>query len=162
MEMLTTALLWFSALPVGLMAGVYFAFSVFVMTALGSIDRAAGIAAMNAINTVIVRSLFLPLFFASSASCLALAVIGALAWAEAGAPAITVGGGLYFVGMFLVTIARNVPLNNALATAAQDSEQGGQLWADYLIRWTHWNHVRTLASTLSLSLLILAIAQRAG
>ena len=162
MEILTPTLLWFSALSVGLMAGVYFPFSVFVMTALGGIDRAAGIAAMKAINTVIVRSLFLPLFFASSASCLALAVIGALAWGEAGAPAMAVGGALYFAGMFLVTIARNVPLNNALTTADPSSEEGGQLWTDYLTRWTRWNHIRTLASTVSMGLLILAIAERAG
>lgn len=162
MEILTTTLLWVSALSVGLMAGVYFTFSVFVMIALGSIDKAAGIRAMNAINTVIVRSLFLPLFFVSSIACLALAVIGALAWGEAGASAMAVGGALYFTGMFLVTLACNVPLNNALAAADPDSEEGGQLWSDYLTRWTRWNHIRTLASTVSMGLLILAIAQRAG
>ena len=162
MEMLTITLLWFAALSVGLMAGIYFTFSVFVMTALGSIDKAAGMAAMNAINKVIVRTLFLPLFFASSASCLALAVIGALAWGEPGAPAMAIGGTLYFTGMFLVTLARNVPLNNALAAADPDSAQGEQLWSDYLTSWTRWNHVRTVASTGSMGLLVLAISERAG
>ncbi|MBC2776384.1 anthrone oxygenase family protein [Parasphingopyxis marina] len=162
MAMVTTILLWFSVLSVGLMAGVYFTFSAFGMAALGSIDRAAGIAAMNAINVVIVRSLFLPLFFGSSASCLALAVIGALAWGAAGAAAMAVGGALYFAGMFLVTIARNVPLNNALAAADPASDDGARIWADYLTRWTRWNHIRTLASTLSLALLVLAMVQRAA
>lgn len=89
-------------------------------------------------------------------------MIGALAWGEAGAPPMAIAGALYFAGMFLVTIARNVPLNNALAAADPDSEQGEQLWTDYLTSWTRWNHIRTLASTLSMGLLILAIAERAG
>lgn len=48
-QILTSGLLWFSAVGCGLMAGVYFAFSTFIMTALGRLDQAAGIAAMNAI-----------------------------------------------------------------------------------------------------------------
>ena len=53
MRVLVTGLLWFSAIGCGLMAGLYFAFSTFIMTALGRIDQAAGIAATNAINKVI-------------------------------------------------------------------------------------------------------------
>jgi uncharacterized membrane protein len=50
MQTLVTGLLWISAIGCGLLAGLYFAFSTFVMTALGRIDQAAGIAAMNSIN----------------------------------------------------------------------------------------------------------------
>jgi uncharacterized membrane protein len=53
-QFLTPSLLWFSAIGCGLLAGVYFAFSTFVMTALGRIGQAQGIAAMNAINVEIV------------------------------------------------------------------------------------------------------------
>jgi len=66
---LVTVLLWFSAIGCSLLAGVYFAFSTFVMTALGRIDQAAGISAMNAINTVIVQSLFMPFFLGTTLTC---------------------------------------------------------------------------------------------
>ena len=50
MRMLVTGLLWFSAIGCGLLAGLYFAFSTFIMTALGRIDQAAGISAMAVRN----------------------------------------------------------------------------------------------------------------
>jgi uncharacterized membrane protein len=58
LQAVITGLLWFSAIGCGLLAGVYFAFSAFIMTALGRIGQAAGIMAMNAIDAVIVQSLF--------------------------------------------------------------------------------------------------------
>ncbi len=66
MEMVTTALLWFAAVSVGIMAGIYFAFSFFIMQSLDALERPMGMFAMQAINRVIQKSLFLPLFFASS------------------------------------------------------------------------------------------------
>ncbi|MGB5582763.1 MAG: hypothetical protein WBO93_04065, partial [Gammaproteobacteria bacterium] len=60
---LITALLWTAALSSGLMAGVYFAFSVFIMKAFDTIDARQSITAMNAINEIILRSLFMPVFF---------------------------------------------------------------------------------------------------
>ncbi|WP_245350551.1 hypothetical protein [Bradyrhizobium sp. UFLA03-84] len=75
-NILTSGLLWFSALGCGLLAGLYFAFSAFVMTALGRIDQAAGISAMNAISVDILRSLFMPVFLGTTLSCAVLVVLG--------------------------------------------------------------------------------------
>ena len=61
-----TGLLWFSAIGCGLIAGVYFAFSTFIMTALQRVGSAQGAAAMNATNAAILRSLFMPLFLGPS------------------------------------------------------------------------------------------------
>jgi uncharacterized membrane protein len=160
MHALVTGLLWISAVGCGLMAGLYFAFSTFIMTAFGRIDQAAGIAAMNSINKVIVQSVFLPLFMGSTATCLLLAVLGLFRWNEPGALAMIAGGLLYVVGMFVVTMIFNVPLNNALATANPASPEGQTLWTRYLSDWTWWNHVRTVASTLAFGLFIAAIAAR--
>jgi uncharacterized membrane protein len=66
-----------------------------------------------------------------------------------------VGGLLYVVGTFLVTIVFNVPLNETLATLNPESAGAVNLWHDYLSRWTAWNHVRTisaLAATASLTI----------
>lgn len=160
MHTLVTALLWLAAIGCGLMAGLYFAFSVFVMTALGRIDQAAGISAMNEINMVIVQSLFLPVFMGSTLACFVLAVLAPFRWSESGAAIWLIGGAIYVVGMFVVTMLFNVPLNNALAAAQPASEEAGTLWARYLTDWTWWNHVRTAASTLAFVAFIVAIAVR--
>ena len=155
-----TGLLWFSAIGCGLMAGLYFAFSTFIMTALGRIGQAPGIMAMNAINAVIVQSLFMPLFLGTTLASLLLAIAAAFRWGEPGAAAMLAGGALYVIGMFVCTAVIHVPLNNALAAVDPTSAEAASLWARYLTDWTLWNHVRTISSTLACTLYIWAIAAR--
>ncbi|MEH2486230.1 anthrone oxygenase family protein [Bradyrhizobium sp. AZCC 2230] len=157
-QVLTSGLLWFSAMGCGLMAGVYFAFSTFIMTALGRLDQAAGIAAMNAINVDIVRSLFMPLFLGTTVAGAALVVMGVLRFNEPGAASTIAGGGLYVIGMFLVTMVFNVPLNNALAAVQPSAPEAGVVWASYLKDWVFWNHVRTVASVGASALFIVVLA----
>ncbi len=159
-DTLTLYLLWFSVVACGLLAGLYFAFSAFVMTALGRIDTTAGVAAMNSIDAAILRSPFMPLFLGSSLSSLALAIIALLGWDRPGAPAMLAGGLLYFAGMFVVTMLFNVPRNNALAASDPASAAGAELWARYLREWTAWKHVRTIASTAALILFVIALLAR--
>ncbi|MCA1454699.1 DUF1772 domain-containing protein [Bradyrhizobium sp. BRP22] len=151
-------LLWFSAIGCGLIAGLYFAFSAFVMSALGRIDQASGIAAMNAINVDIVRSLFMPLFLGTTLVSAILAVVAVFRVGEPGTLATLAGGVVYVVGMFVVTMIFNVPLNNALAAIDPASVDAAPLWARYLKEWTSWNHVRTVASTAACALFVAAIA----
>ncbi|MDE5458616.1 DUF1772 domain-containing protein [Bradyrhizobium sp. CSA112] len=160
LQMFVTVLLWFSAIGCGLLAGLYFAFSTFIMTALGRIGQASGIAAMNAINVTIVQSLFMPIFLGTTVASAALAVTALLRWGEPGAIAMAAGGVLYVLGMFVVTMIFNVPLNNALAAADPASHEAASLWARYLTDWTWWNHVRTVSSTVACALFIAAIAAR--
>jgi uncharacterized membrane protein len=94
-QLLTSGLLWFSAVGCGVLAGVYFAFSTFVMASLARIAPAAGAAAMNAINVEIVRSLFMPLFLGTTLTGAALAVLAFFRWGEPGAIAMLAGGGIY-------------------------------------------------------------------
>ncbi|QOZ52605.1 DUF1772 domain-containing protein [Bradyrhizobium sp. CCBAU 53338] len=157
-QVLTSGLLWFSALGCGLMAGVYFAFSTFIMTSLGRLDQAAGIAAMNAINADIVRSPFMPLFLGTTVAGAALVVIGALRLNEPGAISMIAGGGLYVIGMFVVTMAFNVPLNDALAAVQASAPKAGAVWTTYLKDWVFWNHVRTVVSAATSALFIVALA----
>lgn len=157
MSILVTGLLWFSAVGCGLMAGVYFAFSAFVMMALGRIDHTSGIAAMNAINSDILKSLFMPLFFGTSLAGLALAALALIYWGQAGTSTMFAGGVIYVVGMFIVTVVFNVPLNDALAAAAPSNAASGPIWKSYLSEWTMWNHVRTIASGGASALFIAAL-----
>ena len=160
LQILVTALLWFSAIGCGLLAGLYFAFSAFIMTALGRIGQAAGIAAMNAINVVIVQSLFLPIFLGTTITSAALAIAALLRWDGPATMTMLAGGVLYVFGMFVVTMLFNVPLNNALAATDPASPDAASLWARYLTDWTLWNHVRTVSSTVACALFIAAIAER--
>ncbi len=153
-----TILLWFSAIGSGLIAGLFFSFSTFIMTAFSRIPQGHGISAMKSINSTIVRSLFMPLFFGTALASLLLAGFALFRWGEPGAMAMLAAGGIYFVGMFLCTILFNVPLNNLLAAVDPDSAEAAPLWSRYLKDWTAWNHVRTVASTAACGLFIAAIA----
>jgi uncharacterized membrane protein len=157
-QVIVAALLWFSAVGCGLMAGVYFAFSTFIMPAFGRIEAAHAISAMNSINTTILKSLFMPLFFGTTLAALALVVAGFMRWGEPGGTAMLAGGILYVVGMFVFTVVFNVPLNDALAAVNPASREAATLWARYLPEWTFWNHVRTVASLAASVLFIAAIA----
>lgn len=52
-QLFFTCTLWFGAIGCGLLAGLYFAFSAVIMTALGRIEQAQGVSAMNSINSTI-------------------------------------------------------------------------------------------------------------
>jgi len=146
-----------SALGCGLMAGFFFAFSVSVMKALGRLPPAQGIAAMQSINVVVINPVFLIAFFGTAVACVAVAISALTTWHKPGAAYLLAGGLLYFVGSFLVTIAFNVPRNNALAAIDPASAAGASLWASYLTAWTAWNHVRTAAALAAAASLTVAL-----
>lgn len=139
-DILTTA----AMLGAGLVAGIFFAFSTFVMRALGRLRPTEGIAAMQAINVTVINPFFLVAFFGTGALCVFLAFRGALA-----------ASAFYVVGCLLVTMVFNVPLNNRLASV--EPGDAGVLWTHYLARWTLWNHVRTAASFVAAGLFAAAL-----
>jgi uncharacterized membrane protein len=155
-ERLFFALKLFSALGCGLIAGVFFAFSVFVMRGLAQLPPRESIAAMQSINIKIPNPLFLGVFTGTAAGCLVLAVSGLLKWHQPGAAFLLAGGLLYLFGAFLVTVVFNVPLNDALATVKPGSPDDARLWTAYLTTWTAWNHVRTIAALVAAASLTLA------
>jgi uncharacterized membrane protein len=144
METITSSLVWFGVFGCTLMGGVYFAFSAFIMGALRE-SGMAGVTVMNAINRVILRSWFMPLFLLTTLASAALVVVGILRLPDANGILLIAGGLLYVVGMFGVTMLCNVPLNNALMAVTTESRTGMAIWNDYLLRWTRWNHVRTVS-----------------
>jgi len=142
-------LLTIASIGAGLMAGVYFAFSSFIMRSLNQLEAENSVDAMNAINEVILRSWFLPLFFGTTLLYLLLAVMAFLDWNDPNAPLALITGLTYIVGMFLCTVLFNVPLNNRLAQAEHGSIDKIQLWPHYYRYWTRWNHVRTISSLIA-------------
>lgn len=151
------ALKLFAALGCGLMAGVFFAFSSFVMNALARLQPAQGIAAMQSINITVINPLFMTALFGTAGACILLAVSSLLKWHQPGSAYLLLGSLLYLVGTVGVTIVFNVPLNDALATVEPGSTDGVSLWASYLANWTVWNHIRTVAALAAATLLTVAL-----
>ncbi len=135
-----------AVLGCGVVAGIFFAFSTFVMSALGRLPAKEGIAAMQAINITVLNPWFFAAFFGTAAACLVLAVLALTGWNGAYSAYLIAGSALYLLGTLLVTIAFNVPLNDRLAKVDPESADGAALWTLYLVRWNSWNHVRTAAS----------------
>jgi uncharacterized membrane protein len=133
-----------AALGSGIMAGLFFAFSTFVMQALGKRPAPVGIAAMQSINETILNPVFFSVFFGTALLSLALAILALTGWSDAGAAWRLAGALLYLIASIGITMLFNVPLNNRLAKVAPDSAGGATVWAHYLKVWTAWNHVRTI------------------
>ncbi len=153
------ALKIFSALGCGLMAGVFFAFSAFVMNALARLSPPQGIAAMQSINIAVINPLFMTAFFGTAAACIFLAVSSLLSWHQPAAAYLLVGSLLYLVGTVLVTIVFNVPLNEALASVEPNSTESASQWVSYLANWTAWNHLRAAAALGAAASLTIALRQ---
>lgn len=144
-ERLLTIFAFTAAIGSGLMAGVFFAFSSFVMAALARIAPESGIAAMQSINVTVLNPAFLTVFMGTGVICLALAAGSYFWWDQAGAKFALLASLIYLVGCFGVTVACNVPLNDALAAVTPGTPEAASLWTRYLSEWTAWNHVRTVA-----------------
>lgn len=149
-----------AALGCGLMAGFFFAFSFIVMAALARLPAAQGVAAMQQINVVVINPWFAVGFFGTAILCVVLVVSSPFRWQLPGSAYLLVGGLLYLVGTIVVTIAFNVPRNNALAALDPASAEAASYWATYLASWTAWNHVRTAASLAAAASLTLALLQQ--
>ncbi len=144
-------LITFAILGSGVVAGIFFAFSTFVMRALRLLPPRHGIAAMNTINVTVINPWFLGSFFGTGVACIAVVCL-----AE-GDATLLAGSGFYLVGCLLVTMARNVPLNKQLASVAADSPDAEAFWTHYLSAWTFWNHVRTAASLVAAAFFVVAL-----
>lgn len=144
--MIFPVLLILAIIGAGLNAGLFFIFSVCIMGALARLPAGEGIAAMQAINAVILNPLFFAAFFGTAIFALAVIVYGVMSGGGAGLFAI-VGGVLFLGGVIGVTIGINVPMNDALQALSPQTAQAADFWTStYLVDWVRWNHVRTLSS----------------
>jgi uncharacterized membrane protein len=154
---LLVALTVVTALGCGLVAGVLFAFSSFVMKALARLPAPQGIAAMNSINVFAVTPAFMTALFGTAAACVAVILWALVDWHDSFGPYLLAGSGLYLVGTIGVTMAYNVPRNNALAAVDPDSADGASYWARYSREWTAANHLRVIAGLGAAALLTIAL-----
>ncbi len=131
-----------AALGAGLVAGAFAVFSLMVMPALAALPDRAGVAAMQSVNRTAIRPTFLTALFGTAVLCLA---VGVVELTGEGRPLVLGGALAYVVGVAGVTVAANVPLNDALARLDGASAAVAGEWRRYVRRWTAWNTVRAAA-----------------
>jgi uncharacterized membrane protein len=147
----------------GLMAGLFYAWSISVTPGIGRLGDKEYLASFQAMNRAIVNPVFL-ICFLGAAVLLPVCTFMEYAqpisnrfWFLLGATICYVGG------VIVLTFAGNMPLNIALDRfniAAASSEQMAALRAQFENRWNTLNHIRSIAATAALVLAILACISR--
>ena len=148
-------LVFAAALGSAIVGGMFYAFSSFVMKALGRIAPEQGVAAMNSINVVVINPSFMLAFMGTALVCLALAFGSYLWWPQTSGKLVLGAALLYLVGTFGLTMVLHQPMN--LKLAALPPAQAIAFWPQYVATWTTWNHVRTAAPLLATALFIAAL-----
>ena len=146
MNFVTTASVVVALLGSSLIAGVFFAFSSFIMKALARVPAHEGIAAMQSINVVVLNPSFLGVFMGTTAISVLVAALAVKGWGTPSAPLFLAGALLYIGGTFLLTGLGNVPLNDQLAAVSASDPEAISVWEHYLDRWTLLNTTRTVAA----------------
>jgi uncharacterized membrane protein len=141
----------------GLMAGVFLAFSTFVMPGLRRASDDAGLRAMQGINKAAPASPVFVIFLVGTA----VLGVGLAVWAltdldEPAAPYLLAGAVLY-LATIVITAAYHIPRNDALGLVDPSSAGAADAWHGYYGGWVLWNHVRTLAPTAAMVAYVLAL-----
>ncbi len=143
----------------GLLAGVFYAFSVAIVPALRSMKGAQHIAAMQSINVKIENPVFFLSFFGPTF------LLPLAAFLHRGMPQfglLVAASVLHIVGSNGVTLAGDIPLNNKLAKI--DVNHLSEAEADQIRKefqrpgspWMNFHNIRTLAAIAATALAFLA------
>jgi uncharacterized membrane protein len=139
--------------------GVFFAFSAFVMPALRAQPSPAGIRSMQSINRTAVHPPLMIALFGTAVLCVALIAWAARSWGRPGAGLTLAGAVTYLLADIVVTIAANVPRNDALAKVDPDGSSAATAWSNFAGSWTMWNHLRAIGAIAACVLFVGALMQ---
>jgi len=138
-----------TAVTTALVAGVFLAFSDFIMRSLTAARPSSGLEAMQVINRKVLRSAFVAGLLLLAPVMTGLAAYAWLAIEDPSRDWFVAGAVIYMVGTFAVTLLGNVPMNNHLEALPTDSTEARDYWRVYARRWTRLNHLRTAASAMA-------------
>ena len=136
----------------GVVTGLLFAFSNFVMRALSDLPAEYGMQAMQRINETILNPVFFIFFFGTPALCAMIVYLSIGKIDIAGYGLLFFGSIAYLLGPFGVTLIFNVPLNNKLAVTPKANAE--EEWPVYRRKWQTWNHIRSYIGILSVLLMV--------
>jgi uncharacterized membrane protein len=151
-EGLRRALILVAALGSGVVAGVFYAFSAFVMRALDRLVPAEGIGAMQSLNREAPTFWLMAALLGTGALCVVLAV-DSLRRLDAPGAGWILAGALTYLVTIIVTAAYHVPRNNALDAVDPTAAGAADVWSHYVTTWTAANHVRVAAPLAAAALL---------
>ncbi|NDL59534.1 DUF1772 domain-containing protein [Phytoactinopolyspora mesophila] len=149
-----------AAVGSAVMAGCFLIFSVMVMPALARLSATQGIAAMQQINIVAIRPVFMTTLFAPALISIVLLIVSIAELGETWAGYVLAGSVTYLIAAIVVTAGYNVPRNNALAELDPADPNAEAHWGQYVREWTRSNHVRALGSLAAAVLFTLALVSR--
>lgn len=156
-ELLRKIVLVAATVDMGLFAGLFFAFSVAVMPGLGQTANPAFVESMQRINVAILN----PWFFACFLGTPVLIVAAFLLHLGGDLPALLLiaAGLLLYLVVFGITVAGNIPLNNALDAVgpAAEGTDLAEVRQRFENRWVRLNVARTVFSTAGLGALSAAL-----
>ena len=140
----------------GLIAGLFYAWTVSVMPGLARADDHTFVTAMRGMNVAIVNGWFMLSFLGAPLLAIAAVVLHATSGAEGGLPWLIAGAAL-LVATLVITGAVNVPMNNALD---KDTADFATLRARFEKPWVRWNTARTVLSVAGFGCLVGALVAR--
>lgn len=159
MHTFTNIFLAITTIATALMAGLFYAYSCSVNPGLGRLPDIMYLSAMQSIN----RAILNPVFFAGFMG--ALVLLPVCTWLHYGTPlsvrfwCLLAATAVYVIGVFGVTVAGNIPLNQALDAFKIDPaaiEAMARQRAAFEAKWNSWNTVRTVAAIATAILTIIA------
>jgi uncharacterized membrane protein len=146
-----------AALGCGVVAGVFFAFSAFVMRGLGGLPAERAIDAMQKINAAAPTPAFMAVLFGTALACGVLVAWSVFLWGGPSAVYLFVGGSLYLICAIGLTVFYHVPRNRALDRVEPRGAGAESRWSGYLAGWTAWNHLRFAGALAASASLVIAL-----
>ncbi|CAH1654813.1 conserved membrane hypothetical protein [Hyphomicrobiales bacterium] len=143
-----------SILLCGAIFGFFYAWVCSTMWGLDRADPRVAIAAMQAMNASVRNVVFFPAFFLTPVALVLTATAMFRSRQSEAACWFLVAAVVYGAFGLALTMAVNVPMNEALAEVSpipSDIEAAREIWAGYSSRWQVWNQVRTGASGVALA-----------
>ncbi len=155
METARFASLIAATITMGLMSGLFYAFSVSVMPGLARSDDRTVIETMQRINVAILNGWFILGYLGALVFTAAAVVLHATGSGGRQALAPLIGALVAYIGAMVVTARINIPLNNALEQAGPVDHitDTAAVRRAFETPWTRANTWRTLLCTTALALL---------
>lgn len=157
MILVTNIVLVISATLTALVAGLFYGWSVSVIRGLALLPDREYVSFMQATNRAIQNPLFFTAFFGAA---ILLPVSAFLHYGQAiRFWFLLAATACYLVGVMGVTVFGNVPMNNNLERFDMESATAGEIAKQrktYAGRWNSLNHIRSVFSTITIMLIILA------
>ncbi len=162
---MNTIILILTTLSAGLMAGLFFAWSISVTPGLAKVGNENYLQAFQSMNRAILNPAFFIFFMGLIILLPLLSYLSYRSQVTGQFGYVLAATILYLTGVIAVTFFGNVPLNNTLEVLQIESMQPQQM-SDFRLgfekKWNQLNMIRTICSSLVLVSLIMACLQHAG